>query len=401
LALFFDERSDDPGVHALIVGVSDYPFLKPPGKKPHEAAYGMSKLSACAASAMRLADWLVANREKLINRFGQRVPLASIRILATPTAEEKQRDPRLASVEAATLRNFRVATAAWREDARLSKESVTWFYFAGHGVQRSLGDAVLLLEEFGDGIGGVLASGAAVADIRNAMSPDQDKRKKIARTQYWFIDACNTFPKEFAKLQQVRVASVFDEDIPSGTDDRMAPIYFAALSGAKAYAVRDQHTIFNQALLSCLEGGGGDNREIDGREQWCITSGTLDDRLHAYIDELNARHGADQEARIEAPGRDTVMAYLDGPPPVEVRIEIEPPAALQVTRIALIDDYDATPLPLTKPLSPHPFIGKVSAGYYRVGGTIEPPTSPYQDRPLKTCRIEPPRTRLTIPVVKR
>ena len=54
------ETLDDPGTHALVIGVSRYPYVKDaPEETPFGARSGLGQLSCAAHSAARFAAWLL------------------------------------------------------------------------------------------------------------------------------------------------------------------------------------------------------------------------------------------------------------------------------------------------------------------------------------------------------
>ena len=141
MTLLFDDRpalGANPGVHALVIGVSSYPFLTD-GAHAVADPWGMGQLTSTAASAFKMFEWLERTRAKLP------VPLATCRVLLSPSPQE----PHLNGVaDAATTMNVLAAANEWRNDASSNRDNVTFFYFAGHGVQRTKEDAVMCLEDF-------------------------------------------------------------------------------------------------------------------------------------------------------------------------------------------------------------------------------------------------------------
>src|SRR5215207_8928348 len=153
MTLILDRRAelDGPGLHALVAGVSRYPHLPGGDGAPAAQALGMQQLTSCALSAFRIASWLRSRADRLT------APLATLRLLLSPSADEERVEPALRGVaDACTFDALRKSIAAWRTSAQENLHDATVFYFAGHGVQRSKGDAVLLCEDFGNGIGGIL-----------------------------------------------------------------------------------------------------------------------------------------------------------------------------------------------------------------------------------------------------
>src|SRR5262245_10801586 len=106
----FPPRAERPGLHALVVGVSEYGYLLS-GDDPREAPahhFGLRKLTSAARAAFRVYRWLVDRANHLA------VPLASSRLLLSPSAAEQ---PELSDwAPAANLSNFETAASAWRHE---------------------------------------------------------------------------------------------------------------------------------------------------------------------------------------------------------------------------------------------------------------------------------------------
>ena len=302
-ALRFDRRKkqrDAPGMHVLIAGVSSYLHGKGGRAKPATIDLGIDQLSAAATSAYLLCQWLLAHQD----RFA--IPLETLRVLLSPAPEEIERRPELADFgDRCTLQNFLAAAAEWRDDAARHPDSVTMFYFAGHGAQRTKGDSVLLFEDFGDGVGGPLRNAVDTENILYGMAPAR-ARPQMARTQMYFIDACRVRPSAFKNYRLMHTTSVFEID-ELERDDRHAPIFFAATSGSQAYAVPGMQTTFSRILLDILERGGVDADRSDDGAKRVVSVHTLDKGLQAGIDASNRETGADQEYSLEGIAKDAII----------------------------------------------------------------------------------------------
>ena len=388
MALVFDNRASlggSPGVHAFVAGVSRYPHLEGGDGARAPDTFGMKQLTSAALSAFRVHEWLLARQHNLP------APLATVRLLLAASPEELAAEPALADVDSScTLDSFRADGSAWRRDAATSREGMTLFYFAGHGVQRSKGDAVLLLEDFGDGQGGTLAKTVNTRNLYYGMAPSR-ALSEVARTQVYFVDTCRMEPEAFREYEQMETATVWDV-AQTGVDDRRAPMYFAAVPGTSARARPAQGTLFCQALIECL-GGAAELAEADGVDRWVVTHLSLASKLADRVRELAEDADAIQWIRSDGFGTDAILHYLDGPPSVRVELEVVPAEALDCARVAILDDAGAEARALPKPLNPNPFAAELSAGVYTINATIDPPTPPFVDfrgrpRPLLPLRVK-------------
>lgn len=346
-------------LHALIVGVSAYPHLSGGDGAPGPD-YEMGQLTASAASAAAVKDWLEAAGERLA------APLGKVQLLLSPSPGELQRDPGLAGAEPATRESLRRAALAWREDCASDPENVAFFYFAGHGVVRTRWESVLLLSDFADAPGNPLFNAVDVNNLFGGMAPTV-ARPDMARTQLWFLDACRVFPTQFDNFETLAASEVFEVELPD-SDRRCAPVYFGASQGGAAYAVRGARTLFSRALLDSLDGAGGE--KLEGENRWVVTAGSLLRGMQAAVDRINAEEDGDQAiiggGIAEHPERQIVE--LAGVPSVDIRLELEP--AHRAGEVALsFHGPDGEPKDVPSPLDPNPFRDRWQAGSYRLHTT--------------------------------
>jgi hypothetical protein len=369
LTLLFDDRpalGANPGVHALVIGVSSYPFLTD-GAQAVADPWGMGQLTSTAASAFKMFEWLKRTRAKLP------VPLATCRVLLSPSPQE----PHLNGVaDAATTLNVLAAANDWRKDASSHRDNVTFFYFAGHGVQRTKEDAVMCLEDFLQPLGSSLRNAIDLATVRAGMSPSAT-RQDIARTQFYFVDACRVQPAELSAFEPLETTAVFNKDL-SGQDDRSSPIFYASVSNHLAAAIPGVQTLFNQALIECLEGDAGDSLGDDpqGDPMWGVSVNGLGRGLAKKIDVLNRRLGGDQILTTGGQFNDVPIRRLDGPPLVDVTLAVDPDDAAQFSALRVVADAKTVAVAQTPPLAPHPHTCRLPAGIYSIELSFAKPPSP-------------------------
>ena len=310
-ALVLDARAQHvSGLHILIAGVSAYPHGLGGQANTARITLGVDQLSAAATSAFLLYKWLLANQHKFA------MPLLTVRVLLSPAMAESQQNQALSQFgDRCTLQNFLAAAGDWRDDAATHSDNVTLFYFAGHGAQRKKGDTVLLLEDFGEAVGGPLRNAVDVDNIFYGMSPSETRRN-IARTQLYFIDACRVRPSAFKNYQMMSTTAVFEVE-EMGKDDRHAPIFHAATSGSIAYGITGQQTVFNRLLLECLERTAVRQQVTPMGSRDVITINSLDQALQAGMNAWtreNEDKGVDQQYALEGIAKDGIIFSWDAPP---------------------------------------------------------------------------------------
>lgn len=360
----FDNRDalrGQPAMHALIAGVSRYRHLPGGDGPPASDTLDLRQLGSTSRTALRMYHWLLANRDHLA------APLASVRLLLSPGPEELAGEPEPAppGVPPCSRVNFVRAVNAWRNDLRAQDEDSAFFYFAGHGVERTTNGATLLMQDFGDpDAGGLLTNTVAFDNLFAGMAPAQTPPGKVARRQFFFIDTCRVQPKKFRRYASMDVPGVWDVEL-NDKDERAAPVFFAAMPGAKAYALAEEQTLFSKALCKCLEGAAGttDGADANGQNLWIVSVFSLASALSAAIKRINQEFEAEQGFVLEGLFQDAPILRLHGPPPVSLRLEVEPSALGGSASIA-IDDFRMATVVTISPLVPQPYYTRLPAGVY-------------------------------------
>jgi hypothetical protein len=189
-------RSDPPrqaGAHALVIGVSDYPYLGGGSAPPNERVQdhgGLMQLEVSALSGALLFDWLKAADEIA------GAPLASCRLLLAPRPDEKERVDRLTEGHygSADYESMRSALLAWGNDiaagGRVQGPNVALFFFSGHGVEVAASPAILARDVLNQTVAdGGTNKALAVDPMSTAV-----KTYNIDRGLF-FVDACRDSPR--------------------------------------------------------------------------------------------------------------------------------------------------------------------------------------------------------------
>lgn len=334
MTLVYDRRAElgaVPMCHAFLVGVSEYTHLPGPGEPPDDRSFSLKRLASPALSAWKICHWLIANQESLAR------PLGTVRILISPSAIEAEKLeplPDLPGVaggrpDPADWAHFVPEALAWRNDSARNRDSMTCFYYSGHGLEQ-FGSPLLTLADFTDpNAGGRLQRAFALnANFIGGMAPAGD-RPNMARSQFYFIDACREPITDEAGLR-APAGSVWDS--LSGLDDRGTPVFMATYPGAVAQAREGEPTDFALALLECFETGAENSDLEDPAERWPVSSFTLNNALARYF--RNLRTGQ-YTAPTGVAFHDLTFRWLDQPPPVEFSLLIRPDPAIDCTTISV------------------------------------------------------------------
>jgi hypothetical protein len=356
MSLVVDNRNavQGAGVHALIVGVSDYLNLPDFDDPPREATWSLNKLTSAALSAFAMFEE--------IKQDNLRLPLKSVRLLLSPHPVEIAANPAVANTGAGRANRAAFETDArdWRKDAKSNPEDMTVFFFSGHGIQRGPEEGVLLLEDFLGADEPPLAKCFEIGDIKNGMAPSPSF-PNIALTQFYFVDACLTRPETQKKFVDPQVPEVFGAEL-NVVDRREAPVMFSTVDGAIALGREGKPSHFSEALtLALRDAAENPQPDANGAVVWPITSLTIKTALDAYYDE----HELGTKVKLGGVVGTPVIRNLPNPPDVKMIVEVKPENLGPPFGLWIFDEADQ-PLPQFGPTNEKRVNTTVKAGLYRV-----------------------------------
>jgi hypothetical protein len=385
-----------PGLHAFIVGISNYRFL-PAETEPlqvGDSTLGLQKLSTAASSAYAFYHWLNDYRDNLS------LPLHSCRTLLVPSPSEAGLKPEIAELaKEADVEDFKKVAWEWRTDANSHPQNVALFYFAGHGVQRKRGDHVLLLGDFGKPRDIVLYGAIAIGTLMNGMAP-APKLASIARTQIYFFDACRTKLAELEGYEDPDVTPMWDVSRDNANDNRTVAVFETTEPGRAAYATKGGQSVFSEALIECLTGAAAVpplGLQFDEAPRWDVTLNSLAGQIDNYVKKVCTREGISQ--RCIPSGTDSfVLLSLQKPPLVDITLRVYPSDARDCTKLKLFDALDTPVWESPLPIAPHPYRERVSAGNYNLRLSTDNQRFALKGPAARLVTINPPEYPLTVPL---
>jgi len=362
--------------HALIIGVGDYPHLKGGAGTLFSGHENMGQLDCAPVSARQFAEWLIRTGQE---RDPLR-PLASVRMLLSEkkgffggaTKFDNPVSGESHVVPTATLAEVTSAIVEWKNALDANEGDLGIFFFSGHGVMVGL-EQILLLADFGD---------SAAAKTRGSairFNPFRAAMARIkARQQCYFIDACRAYTQAFASAQGVNGESFIDPD-PSIQFGSFAaqPVFNATVEGESAFGRPGEPSLFTDALLQALKGGGTDNRYPP--YDWRIEVGHLNDAIEFLVRRRAEREGL---GLLQIPSAQELLPVqlgkISGAPLVPVGLRCAPGEATAAGQFICPDQAQwksGQPDPLI-PMGTHKFEVTFSDSRYTAGSfemEIRPP----------------------------
>lgn len=232
----------NPGLHALVIGVADYPHLVG-GKGPlAKNPLGLNKITTPLHTAKRFLEWLD------LKYCNPARPLKSIEALVSPSPQWVNSQGYAATLESATADHIEQAFNRWLARCSAHPDNIALLYFCGHGLMKT--DQYLLAEDFGDP--------AWASDWRNCIDFDSTRLGMAsckAQTQIFFIDACRETP--YGMLNSVNVSGRNLANATYAQKVRCSATYYSTTPGNRAFGPAAGPTYFCETLIDCLDGYSG------------------------------------------------------------------------------------------------------------------------------------------------
>jgi len=352
-----------PGLHALIIGVGAYPWLRR-GERyvegAHPRADDFAQLSSPPHSAYALAHWL-----STVQSAEAAAPLGSLELLvsAAPGFEHGY-ESLTVKARQATFGEIRDAFSRWRDRCNENEENIALFYFCGHGYAAGQQEHVLLPEDFGEDPDAFYDNGIDLVTTMQAVAEFQ------ASTQIFLIDACR---EELDNSFRGRRGRGLGHPRNPGFDP--APdlaIFHSAQYGRRAFGRPGAATTFTQSLIQALDGLGA---VLDDR--WGIDLVSLSAAVAKLVpwNTLLGADGADALAREQkssqyVSGLGRPLRLFDAAPQVPFRIRVQPTDAMASAELHLTPhDPDLPVVSRPKP-SYEMWKGTATAGSYKMSAAF-------------------------------
>jgi hypothetical protein len=373
---------DHAVTHALVIGVSDYPFVDGPDATDYGKQSELASLSCAARSATDVVSWLLEGYDN------PKAPLASVTVLLSPSADEvipgslsKYLPSPCPATSAATREAF---VALWHR-CREKPENVALVYVAGHGVQLTKRGAVVLLQDFAaPGQTSILEAAIDMTACHAAFNGSD-----FASNQLWFVDACRQQPAVASRFEQIVAPKIFDE--PTG-EVESSPLFLAASSREAAWAQIGGPTLFSSALLAGLRGAAATGPDPQRCNDWHVSTFALYRLLHQRVGELAATSQVQQQVELTGRVHDAVVTRFAEAPDVLLRLELSPEAAASVAKASL---YFAGADVVADGTTDWPIDRVIKAGLYTLTVDASPP---YRSIPFMPLDVAPPESAYSIDV---
>ncbi|MFJ9981580.1 caspase family protein [Streptomyces cyaneofuscatus] len=360
MTLVLDLTAPGPRMHALVVGVGDYPHCRDGSseERPPSTAASIgdnySQLLSTPASALAVAEWLLEHqRNDPVAPLGSLDVLVSARTTASVNGTE---------VERACHDNLRPRILNWLNRCNEHPDNVGLFFFTGHGHALET-DQLLLLDDFATP-GRPAFDGAF--PLRNTHAAFL--AACTARTVCFFVDACRTDAVEGLQSTAPLGRALLDSParLPGARD---APLILSTSADASAYGDPEGVTRFTSALLGALSGLAAERRAPDGA--WVVTT----DLRPALQKLMNPPRDTGEPERQPQYPQETgtplggVIRQLPGPPQVTFTLGCQPREALLDAHLELTP-FGRPAERLTRSPRPGRWRNDAPAGHYDYSATF-------------------------------
>jgi hypothetical protein len=383
MSIWLERKTDPtkPATHVLVVGVSRYDKL--PENKDADppdgvtTTFGLVQVQSPALSAFKFARWL---RDTYHNPGA---PLASIRLLLSPSAIEKTAEPELKAacsndetvdrgdrgVEtrpllAATTDNVEKAHDEWVDACRQNKGNVAILYASGHGICITHEDSYVLLQDFAVQKKPIRASLDIAGFKKGLVGP------KMAQTQFYFVDACRVPAENLGQMPNPG-DGICPNERWTGPDERSLEIFFSATSWQEAIARRGMPTLFNQALIETLDGSSW-VKSASG--EFVVTPALMLESLKTKVRDLSKRR---QKVAHSDQGETHAFHIFPAPPRITVQVALNPPDGAS-SALARLRAGNGRCLREKQVFDPHPLVlTDLEPAIYTLDIDFNPVTPPY------------------------
>jgi hypothetical protein len=271
-------RAEDvtvPRTHVLVIGVNDYPHLSGGHLKVVQMLPAYKQLSSPLPSAQRFANWMLSPAYQ-----NPRAPLGSVRCLLSK-GKFTATDGTEKETDLPTRDDLRKTRDAWLKDCNQHPDNIAMLYYCGHGF--SVGNTYLLLEDTGD------SEFTPWENIINFSSTFANMNSCVARTQCFFVDACQTEPGDAVRVASTKKDAIgfpLIATLDGPAKNRDAQVFVASQVGNPAYGRENKVSFFTEALIRCLETYGADANL--GRSPWRVTNDSLKRAMNHYLSRQTA-----------------------------------------------------------------------------------------------------------------
>lgn len=257
-----------PAIHALVIGIGQYPWLIGGDQKPFAQHGGMAQLTSAPESARSFASWFL--NELHHPDIGQKT-LDLLISDADDNTFDSEAGP--IAIERATMGNAKQAINQWVARGDSDEDSILIFFFCGHGLGKGR-QTILLMEDFGS-VPNTNSLSYAIDFDSFYLGMDQCQ----ARRQCYFVDACRVGTPFTLNSLTYFGDPVMIPAAKIANRTRSAPVYYSAMPGTAAYGQKDHASFFTSALINAFKGAGAD----DATGFWRVETEVLHRGIRAHL----------------------------------------------------------------------------------------------------------------------
>lgn len=350
MSLIFENKTEGPKMHVLLIGVGGYRYLKE-GMEPIDQEFDVAKDLEQLTSPPVSVEALYKCIKELDDAGRWIVPLGSVQILLSKAPEGKEVFPGQDLITA-TIGNIQDEYEKWKKRCNEDSDNVAFFFFCGHGYEKdSL--HLLLAEDFARSPLNPFSGAFCFTETRVGFQSCR------AKTQLFFIDSCRGLTNDM--LLNKFKANPLDPPSHTQTNCMYDLTQQSVARNKNAQGNRNSISHYTNSLIKALYGGISKKKD----EGWVVSTSGICGEMNTLMGIMNPGNAGIEKCSTSYSDSIDLLRHPE-PPQAEINImccpdEAHSAAGLQCSNLDTSDEYRREPEPLLQP-----WIFQGSAGMYRI-----------------------------------
>lgn len=348
MSLIFENKSEGPKMHVLLIGVGGYTYLKE-GMQPIDQKFDVAKDLEQLTSPPVSVEALYKCIKELDEAQNWITPLGSVQILLSKALAGKDVFPEEDLIPA-TIENIQQEYEKWKERCSEDQDNIAFFFFCGHGYEKD-SMQYLLAEDFAKSSLNPFAGAFCFTETRVGF------QSCLAKTQLFFIDSCRGLTNDM--LLSKLAALPLDPPSHLQTNCRYDLTQHSVARNKRAQGKKDSVSHYTRSLIKALKGGISKKKN----NGWVVSTEGICGQMNTLMS-IETPNNADIEKCSTSYNDSIDLLHHPNAPMALINITCSPDEAhsaadLSCNNLDTLEEFSRVP-------HPEPWIFQGMAGMYRI-----------------------------------